>query len=119
MLLKHIFFSSSATLAARLVNPSSRVLSSDSPALVSDILVLVALSKIFATSLLGACQTGFHFSSSLDLCAQRLPFEMVYQGLQVMYPTDRREAVTGTQVYFSKRRQWDLNPRPAAWGVTT
>src|SRR5260364_147446 len=102
LILKHRSFSYGATPAARLVNPSSRVLSSDSPAPVFDILVLVALSKIFATSLLGACQTGFHFSSFLDLCAQRLPFEMVYQGLQVMYPTDRREAVTGTQVYFFK-----------------
>ncbi|RIB29172.1 hypothetical protein C2G38_2155976 [Gigaspora rosea] len=40
------------------------------------------------------------------------------QELQVIYPTDRQETVTGTQVYFSKRRQWDLNPRPATWGLS-
>src|SRR5260363_230400 len=110
LILKHRSFSSGATPAARLVNPSSRVLSSDSLAPVSDILALVVLSKIFATSLLGACQTGFRFSGSLDLCAQRLPFEMVYQGLQVMYPTDRPKAFTGTQVLFFKASPVGFEP---------
>ena len=42
-------------------------LTSNSPASVSDILALVAPSKIFATSLLGTCQIGFYFFGSLNL----------------------------------------------------
>ena len=53
--------------------PSPRVLSSGPPTPVSDILALVAPSKIFATSLLGTCQTGFHFSGSLDFVRPKAP----------------------------------------------
>src|SRR6185437_15734406 len=102
-----------------------KVMSYSSPAPVSDIPVLVAPSKIVATSLLGTFQMGFHFPGSLDLSVsptQLRPKASIRdgnQGLQVIYPTDRQEMVTVTQVYFPKRRQWDLNPRPATWGVTT
>src|SRR5260364_396394 len=63
------------TLAARLVDPFLRILSSHPLALVSDIPVLVALLKIFATSLLGACQMGFHFSGSLDFVRPKAPIQ--------------------------------------------
>src|SRR5260364_189930 len=61
MLLKHMSFSSGITPAARLVDPSSRILSSSSLTPVSDIPIMVSTVKYLCYFLTRDFQMGIHF----------------------------------------------------------